>query len=339
MIKPFKIRVENEAHSREIQEYLFEHKVPWYSSGYEVGNTDKPFLFVYPDYGGWEPNITYSRYEESFNDSQLPEKWFYDNKLQDQPNEESNVKLKPFKIKVESEIHSREIQEWLFSLGYKWVAGSRNPQALGAMYLIFSKEREDEEPTISWASCSRFFKESNLPEAWFYDGKLQDHPPSKNTLLEELHSVLDKYDISISLVQDCDNNYTMLLESESDETFRVCFDDKINRETIQEYIDACTFEDVEFESSRLCDPHIVNYLGKDIPVPFTFKRGWLATDDDGEVYVYKEEPELSPYYNIFKNCSTDTVSGIDYAYLGNMNFTAPYTKWKESKLFFDISEY
>ena len=123
MVKPFKIRVKNDAHSREIQEYLFEHKVPWYSSGYEVGNTDKPFLFVYPDYGGWKPNITYTRYRDSFNDNQLPEKWFYDGNLQDKPNEESNMKLKPFKIKVESEEHSEAIQEFVFKHGYTWCSG------------------------------------------------------------------------------------------------------------------------------------------------------------------------------------------------------------------------
>ena len=242
MIKPFKIRVENDAHSREIQEYLFNHKVPWYSSGYEVENTDKPFLFVYPDYGGWKPNITYTRYEESFNDNQLPEMWFYDNKL-------------------------------------------------------------------------------------------QDHPP-KNILLEELHSVLDKYDITISLVQGCD---LMLLKSGSNETLGVYFEEILNSETIKEYIDACTIQEVGFEPSRLFDPYIVNYLGKDIPVPYTFKEGWLATDENGEIYGYREEPVIiSP--NSFTANSTDTFHGIDYLYLGKMGFKLPYKNWKESKLFFDISE-
>lgn len=244
MIKPFKIRVKNDTHSREIQEYLFNHKVPWYISGYEVGNTDKPFLFVYPDYRGWIPIITYSRYEESFNDSKLPEKWFYDNKLQDQP--------------------------------------------------------------------------------------------PKNELLEELHSVLDKYYITISLVQDCD------------ETLGVYFEDKwitkavINSEAIQEYIDACIIRGVdiirgvEFEPSRLFDPYIVNYLGKDIPIPYTFKKGWLATDENGEIYGYMEEPVIG--LNSFVVNSLDTFHGIDYLYLGKMDFKLPYKDWKESKLFFDTSE-
>lgn len=245
--------------------------------------------------------------------------------------------VKPFKIKVECERHSREIQEWLFSLGYKWASGRRTPEHLGALYLVFSKEIGDEDPTISWSSDSRFFMDSNLPEAWFYDGKLQDNPP-KSTILEELHSVLNKYDISISLVQDCDNNYTMLLESECDETFRVCFDDKINRETIQEYIDACTIEDVEFEPSSKFEPHIINYLGKDVSVPYTFKRGWLATDEDGSTYVYKQEPVISPYDNVFGYSLKGSVVGIDYVKLGKMNFDGPYKNWRESKLFFDFGE-
>lgn len=243
---------------REIQEYLFEHKVPWYSSGYGVGNTDKPFLFAYPDYGGWKPNITYSRYRDSFNDSQLPEKWFY-------------------------------------------------------------------------------------------DGKIQDQAP-ENTLLEELHSVLDKYNITISLVQDCDNNPIMLLESGSDETLGlyfegransdeslgVYFEGSINSEAIQEYIDSCTIRDAEFEQSRQFEPHIVNYLGKDIPVPYTFKRGWLATDEDGDLYVYRCEPVID--HNEFSVRMLNSIRGIDYEFLGKMNFKLPYKKWKESKLFFDISE-
>ena len=208
MVKPFKIRVKNEHHSKEIQQYLFEQRVLWYGGGTSVINTDKPFLLVYQAPPPWNAYVTYTDVEGRFNNHPEPEKWFYGNKLQDQPQ-------------------------------------------------------------------------------------------SKDALLEELHSVLDKYYITISLVQDYVNNYIMLLESESDETLGVSFEDKINSEAIQEYIDACIIRGLEFEQSRLFEPHIVNYLGKDIPVPYTFKRGWLATDKGGDVYVYRKEPAISVDGDVF----------------------------------------
>lgn len=84
--------------------------------------------------------------------------------------------IEPFKIKVESESHSREIQEWIFSLEYSWCCGSTNVIILHAKYLFFSKDEGCEDPTIGWSSCPKGFKESDLPEMWFYDGKLQDKP-------------------------------------------------------------------------------------------------------------------------------------------------------------------
>lgn len=77
--------------------------------------------------------------------------------------------IRPFKIKVESKSHIREIQEWLSSLGYTWEVVGNIPQAY-AHFLIFSKKRESEEYTLE---C---FNKISPPEMWFYDGKLQDSP-------------------------------------------------------------------------------------------------------------------------------------------------------------------
>ena len=84
--------------------------------------------------------------------------------------------LKPFKIKVESEEHSREIQEWLFSLGYKWMGGGTDPKSLTAPFLFLKKDEGDEELTIKYGFWSGYFEESTLPEKWFYDGELHDKP-------------------------------------------------------------------------------------------------------------------------------------------------------------------
>ena len=59
--------------------------------------------------------------------------------------------LKPFKIKVENENHSREIQERLFSLGYRWWNRLSRPNQevkfLEEKYLYLSKSLADSEPS------------------------------------------------------------------------------------------------------------------------------------------------------------------------------------------------
>lgn len=338
MLKPFKIKVEGEEHSREIQEWLFSLGYNWVSGSKNPRYLGALYLVFSKEIRDVDPTIGWSNSSTFFKESSLPEKWFYDGKLQDEPKPQT---LPDFKIKVESSEHSKAIQEFVFSMGYHWWSLSSEPNQtirdIEDNYLYFEKSYKEDKPSLTATNDYRAFDSMDIPEMWFYEGKLQDHPP-KNTLLEELHHVLNKYDISISIAQDCDNSCIMSLKSGSDETLSVYFEDKINSETIQEYIDACTIRDVEFEQSSGFEPHIVNYLGKDILVPYTFKRGWLATDEDGSTYVYKQEPVISPYDNIFGYSSKGSVTGIDYEKLGKMDFKFPYKNWKESKLFFDISD-
>lgn len=94
------------------------------------------------------------------------------------------MSLKPFKIKVESKSHSREIQEWLSSLGYTWEVVGNIPQAY-AHFLIFSKKGESEEYTIRYGHTLECFNKISPPEMWFYDGKLQDKPQT-HPLKEEV---------------------------------------------------------------------------------------------------------------------------------------------------------
>lgn len=88
--------------------------------------------------------------------------------------------IKPFKIKVESKSHSREIQEWLFSLGYRWWSMLNEPvqevKIHEHKFLYFSKALADCDPTLSVANNPEFFDSLEIPEMWFYDGKLQDRP-------------------------------------------------------------------------------------------------------------------------------------------------------------------
>lgn len=88
--------------------------------------------------------------------------------------------VRPFKIKVESESHSREIQEWLFSLGYHWWntfgESIQEVKNLEYQYLYFNQALKENTPTLSVTSSPGFFDILDIPEAWFYDGKLQDKP-------------------------------------------------------------------------------------------------------------------------------------------------------------------
>lgn len=86
------------------------------------------------------------------------------------------MKLKPFKIRTLNESHSREIQEWLFSLGYSWNCGSRDVKELKETCLFLDKGILKDDLTLSYGFEEVFFETKNLPEAWFYDGKIHYEP-------------------------------------------------------------------------------------------------------------------------------------------------------------------
>lgn len=98
--------------------------------------------------------------------------------------------MKPFKIKVKSEEHSKEIQEWLFSKGVHWWPKHLSCVLEGCKELYYGAIGD----YISGSTGdSEYFEEQPLPEKWFYDGRLQDSPKPKdkaNTFRELMQAQL-----------------------------------------------------------------------------------------------------------------------------------------------------
>lgn len=81
--------------------------------------------------------------------------------------------MNPFKIKTESEEHSKEIQEWLLSkVSHLWPKDC-------SMVLEGCKELYYGEIGCYISGCtedSESFEEHPFPEKWFYGGQLHDNP-------------------------------------------------------------------------------------------------------------------------------------------------------------------
>lgn len=67
------------------------------------------------------------------------------------------------KIKVKSPEHSKELQGFLFSLGYMWVSNGKSFLNLDATYLFIKKDG-----TLGWDSTEDFFRRQSVPE-WSLD--------------------------------------------------------------------------------------------------------------------------------------------------------------------------
>lgn len=63
--------------------------------------------------------------------------------------------MKDIKIRITSEEHCRQVQEWLFSLGYKWFAGGKQLKYLESKWLFI-----DESPNITY-SCDIIYGEQH----------------------------------------------------------------------------------------------------------------------------------------------------------------------------------
>ena len=87
MLKPFKIKVENPEHSEAIQEFVFKHGYTWCSGDNQATDMFYPFLYLSQDleYNEERVSLKAGEYEDLFDEDKLPEKWFYDGKLQDKP--------------------------------------------------------------------------------------------------------------------------------------------------------------------------------------------------------------------------------------------------------------
>lgn len=99
--------------------------------------------------------------------------------------------IEPFKIKVENESHSIEIQEWLFNKGVRWWPKTSSRFVEGCREICCGHESGWYLNASNGGPC---FEEIDLPEKWFYDGKLQDRPKPKdkaNTFRELTQAQLD----------------------------------------------------------------------------------------------------------------------------------------------------
>lgn len=85
--------------------------------------------------------------------------------------------MKPFKVKVESEEHSKEIQEWLSSKGIHWCPKSHSRFVEGCKEIYYGAI-DGFISSNPWDVS--YFEECPFPENWFYDGKLQDSPEVTN---------------------------------------------------------------------------------------------------------------------------------------------------------------
>ncbi len=117
-MKPFKIRVESEEHSKEIQEFVFNHGYTWVSGGNQVKNTNSPFLYLHQDLevGKDKANLYVGSYEWDFVEDELPEKWFYDGKLQDSPKPKD--KANTFRELSQAQLDGKTLQVDFFGEGW-----------------------------------------------------------------------------------------------------------------------------------------------------------------------------------------------------------------------------
>ena len=103
-IKNTKIRVENEEHSKAIQEAAFELGYYWGKSGYEIQATNYLDMYFINDYLiGFEPSGV-------FNSNKQKEIWFYNGEFHDKPQDEKFDAIEMYKKSAHK----------LFELGYEY---------------------------------------------------------------------------------------------------------------------------------------------------------------------------------------------------------------------------